>query len=34
MNYATMARLTEGHLLSDIVAIIGSLNVVAAELDR
>ncbi|HLP83342.1 MAG TPA: hypothetical protein VK157_03245 [Phycisphaerales bacterium] len=26
--------MTEGHLLSDIVAIIGSINVVAAELDR
>jgi NADH:ubiquinone oxidoreductase subunit D len=24
----------EGHLLSDIVAVIGSINVVAAELDR
>jgi len=34
INYATMARLTEGHMLSDIVAILGSLNVVAAELDR
>jgi NADH:ubiquinone oxidoreductase subunit D len=29
-----MSKITEGHLLSDIVAIIGSINVVAAELDR
>jgi NADH-quinone oxidoreductase subunit D len=34
INYATIARMAEGHLLSDIVAIIGSINVVAAELDR
>jgi len=34
MNYAAMARLIEGHLLSDVPAVIGSINVVAAELDR
>ncbi|RMH30689.1 MAG: NADH-quinone oxidoreductase subunit D [Planctomycetota bacterium] len=34
INYSIMAKLTEGHLLSDIVAILGSLNVIAAELDR
>jgi NADH-quinone oxidoreductase subunit D len=34
INYSVMARLTEGHLLSDIPAILGSINVVAAELDR
>jgi len=34
VNYATIARMCEGHLLSDIVAIIGSINVVAGELDR
>ena len=34
INYSTMAKMTEGHLLSDVVAIIGSVNVVAAELDR
>lgn len=33
-NYAVMAKLTEGHMLSDIVAVLGSINVVAAELDR
>jgi NADH-quinone oxidoreductase subunit D len=34
INYSIMAKLTEGHMLSDIVAILGSINVVAAELDR
>ncbi len=34
VNYATISKLAEGHLLSDIVAVIGSINVVAAELDR
>jgi NADH-quinone oxidoreductase subunit D len=34
INYSVMAKLTEGHMLGDIVAILGSLNIVAAELDR
>ena len=34
LNYQTMAKMTEGHLLSDVVAILGSLNIVAGELDR
>ncbi|MBA4028705.1 MAG: NADH-quinone oxidoreductase subunit NuoD [Planctomyces sp.] len=34
INYSTMAKLTEGHMVSDVVAILGSINVVAAELDR
>lgn len=34
INYQTIAKMCEGHLLSDIVACIGSINVVAAELDR
>jgi len=34
MNYAVMAKLIEGHMLADVVAVLGSLNVVAAELDR
>ncbi|MGD9689835.1 MAG: NADH dehydrogenase (quinone) subunit D [Phycisphaerales bacterium] len=34
INYSAMAKLTEGHLVSDVVAILGSINVVAAELDR
>jgi len=29
-----MAKLTEGHMLADVVAVIGSLNIIAAELDR
>lgn len=34
INYSIMQKLTEGHMLADVVAILGSLNVVAAELDR
>ncbi|CAG0980693.1 NADH-quinone oxidoreductase subunit D [Phycisphaerales bacterium] len=34
INYSTVGKLAEGHLLSDIVAVVGSINVVAAELDR
>ena len=34
MNYSIVAKITEGHMLSDIVAILGSINIVAAELDR
>ncbi|MBX3385547.1 MAG: NADH-quinone oxidoreductase subunit D [Phycisphaeraceae bacterium] len=34
INYAVMAKLTEGHMVSDIPAVLGSINVVAAELDR
>ncbi|MHC4219226.1 MAG: NADH-quinone oxidoreductase subunit D [Planctomycetota bacterium] len=34
INYQTMAKLLEGHQLGDTVAILGSLNVIAAELDR
>ena len=34
INYAAMAKMTEGHLVSDVVAVLGSINVVAAELDR
>ncbi len=34
INYSVMSKLTEGHMLSDVVAILGSVNVVAAELDR
>jgi NADH:ubiquinone oxidoreductase subunit D len=29
-----MPMLLEGHMLADTVAILGSLNIVAAELDR
>lgn len=34
INYQVMPLLTEGHMLADVVAILGSLNIVAAELDR
>ena len=34
INYSVMAKLTEGHQLADVPAILGSLNIVAAELDR
>ncbi|CAN5829234.1 NADH dehydrogenase (quinone) subunit D [soil metagenome] len=34
INYQSMAKMTEGHLVSDVVAILGSINIVAAELDR
>ena len=34
INYSLMQKLTEGHMIADVVAIIGSLNIVAAELDR
>ncbi len=34
INYSVMSKITEGYMLSDIVAILGSINVVAAELDR
>jgi len=34
INYSVFSKLTEGHLLADIVAILGSLNIIAAELDR
>ncbi len=34
INYSVMAKLTEGHMLADVVAVLGSINVVAAELDR
>jgi NADH-quinone oxidoreductase subunit D len=34
INYAVFPKLIEGHLLADVVAVLGSLNVIAAELDR
>jgi NADH-quinone oxidoreductase subunit D len=34
INYQVMAKLIEGHMLADMVAVLGSINVVAAELDR
>ncbi|MBX3358469.1 MAG: NADH-quinone oxidoreductase subunit D [Phycisphaeraceae bacterium] len=34
INYSLMQKLTEGHMLSDVVVVLGSINVIAAELDR
>jgi NADH-quinone oxidoreductase subunit D len=34
INYQAMEKLTVGHQISDVVAIMGSLNIIAAELDR
>ncbi|QYU71120.1 NADH-quinone oxidoreductase subunit D [Leptolyngbya sp. 15MV] len=34
INYQLMAPLLEGHMLADVPAVLGSINVVAAELDR
>jgi NADH-quinone oxidoreductase subunit D len=34
IHFSVMPLLSEGHLLADVVAILGSLNIVAAELDR
>lgn len=34
INYQVIAMLLEGHMLADTVAVLGSLNIVAAELDR
>lgn len=34
INYQTVSKMIEGHMLPDLVAVVGSLNIVAAELDR
>lgn len=34
INYSVFPKLMEGHMVSDIVAVLGSINVIAAELDR
>ncbi|HYE17770.1 MAG TPA: NADH-quinone oxidoreductase subunit D [Tepidisphaeraceae bacterium] len=34
INYQTFPKMIEGHMLSDVVAVLGSINVIAAELDR
>ena len=33
-NFATFSKMLEGHQLADLVAVMGSINVIAAELDR
>jgi NADH-quinone oxidoreductase subunit D len=34
INYQTFPKLLEGHTISDVVAVLGSYNIIAAELDR
>lgn len=34
INFQVFAKLFEGHQLADLVAVLGSLNIIAAELDR
>jgi NADH-quinone oxidoreductase subunit D len=34
INYQSFPKLIEGHMISDVVAVLGSINVIAAELDR
>ena len=34
INYQSFAKMIEGHMVSDVVAVLGSINVIAAELDR
>jgi NADH-quinone oxidoreductase subunit D len=34
INYQCFGKLVEGHTISDVVAVLGSLNIIAAELDR
>lgn len=34
INFQVFAKMMEGHMLADVVAILGSLNIIAAELDR
>jgi NADH-quinone oxidoreductase subunit D len=34
INYQTFPKQIEGHMISDVVAVLGSINVIAAELDR
>ncbi len=34
MHFQVFPRLLEGHNLADLVAVLGSLNIIAAELDR
>lgn len=34
INYQCFSKMLEGHMLADLVAVLGSINVIAAELDR
>jgi NADH-quinone oxidoreductase subunit D len=34
VHFQVLPKILEGHMLADVVAILGSLNIIAAELDR
>jgi len=34
INYSIFSKIIEGHMLADVVSILGSLNIIAGELDR
>ncbi len=34
LHFSTFSKMLEGHMLADLVAVLGSLNIIAAELDR
>ncbi|MFQ5583531.1 MAG: NADH-quinone oxidoreductase subunit D, partial [Calditrichia bacterium] len=34
VNYSAFDKMTRGYMVSDVVAILGSLNIIAGELDR
>ena len=34
INYQVCPKLIEGHQISDVVAVLGSLNIIVGELDR
>ncbi len=34
INYSSFPKMIEGHLIADVPAVLGSLNIIAAELDR
>ena len=34
IHFAVLPKMLEGHMLADTVAVLGSLNIIAAELDR
>ena len=34
INYQCFPKMIEGHMISDVVAVLGSINIIAAELDR
>lgn len=34
IHFSVFAKMLEGHMLADLVAVLGSLNIIAAELDR